>query len=62
MTCNLSKNIGKTDRALRIAVGLLILSAGLLMQNWWGLIGAVPLITGLIRWCPVYVPLNISTD
>ncbi len=55
-------NIGKKDRVLRIVVGLLILGLGLWIQSWWGLIGAVPLVTGLIRRCPVYVPLGISTN
>ena len=55
-------NIGKKDRALRIIVGLGILAAGIATQEWWGVIGLVPLLTGLMRWCPAYVPLGISTD
>jgi hypothetical protein len=55
-------NVGKTDRVLRIAVGLCIIGFGLATQSWWGVIGIVPLLTGIIRWCPAYVPLKISTD
>ena len=54
-------NIGKTDRTLRIIAGLAIIGAGVALQSWWGAVGAVPLLTGVIRWCPAYVPLKIST-
>ncbi|MGE0753746.1 MAG: DUF2892 domain-containing protein [Alphaproteobacteria bacterium] len=55
-------NVGKTDRMLRIIAGIAIIGAGIAMQQWWGVIGLVPLITGMARWCPAYVPLGISTD
>jgi hypothetical protein len=54
-------NVGKIDRAVRIAAGLIVLSLGLYAQSWLGLIGLVPLMTGIIRWCPVYVPFGIKT-
>lgn len=55
-------NIGKTDRTLRIIAGLALIGWGLATENLWGAAGVVPLLTGIIRWCPVYVPLKISTD
>ena len=55
-------NVGPTDRLLRIIIGLVILVIGYINENWWGLIGLVPLLTGLLRWCPVYLPCKISTD
>jgi hypothetical protein len=27
----------------------------------WGYIGVVPLATGLIGWCPAYLPFGIKT-
>lgn len=54
-------NVGKTDRALRIIVGLAIIGAGVALQSPWGAVGAVPLFTGLVRWCPAYTLLRIST-
>jgi hypothetical protein len=50
------------DRAARIAIGLLALSmvvAG--PKSLWGLLGAVPLLTGLTGFCPLYRVLGIST-
>lgn len=54
-------NVGKTDRALRIVVGLGLLGAGWYFQAWWGLIGIVPILTGTLRWCPLYTPLKMDT-
>jgi hypothetical protein len=55
-------NVGKTDRTLRIIAGLAIIGWGVATGNIWGAIGVLPLLTGIIRWCPAYVPLKISTD
>lgn len=54
-------NVGKIDRALRIIVGIAVIGGGIVMHNWWGAVGIVPLVTGLIRWCPAYVPFGISS-
>ena len=56
-------NVGGIDRVLRIVVGGAILIYGMgVAQSWWGLIGAVPLITGIIGWCPPYSLLGLSTS
>jgi hypothetical protein len=55
-------NVGKTDRIMRIIVGLGIIGFGVATQSWIGAIGLVPLLTGIIRWCPAYVPFKISTN
>ncbi|MDX1283440.1 MAG: DUF2892 domain-containing protein [Draconibacterium sp.] len=55
-------NVGSVDRLLRIIVGLLIAIVGVIFDSWWGLVGLVPLATGLFKFCPLYVPLKISTS
>lgn len=57
----MNKNVGNIDRALRIIVGLTIIIAGFVMNNWLGVIGLIPLLTGIISWCPLYCPLKINT-
>lgn len=57
MTCN----VGGLDRILRIIAGLLIIALGLYFQSWWGAVGAVPLLTGIIGICPAYLPFKLST-
>ena len=56
------KNEGKVDRVLRVAAGAALLSLVFVgPQTMWGLIGIVPLVTGLIGNCPVYSLLGINT-
>jgi hypothetical protein len=49
------------DRIVRIVAGLAIIAAGIYFQNWWGVVGVVPLLTGSLGWCPAYLPFKIST-
>lgn len=54
-------NVGKVDKNIRIIAGAIILVVGFYFQSWWGLIGVIPLLTGIIGFCPVYVLFRIST-
>ena len=54
-------NVGKTDKVIRIIVGLGIGAAGIYFKSWWGLIGILPVFTALAGWCPLYLPFRIST-
>ncbi len=61
-------NMGKTDRMLRIGVGVIILAFHYIRYamtghyNPWYNLAWLPVITGLVKWCPVYVPFKISTS
>jgi len=56
------KNIGKCDRALRIVVGVALLALVFVgPKTLWGLIGLVPLITGLAGICPAYAVTGVRT-
>lgn len=57
----MKKNVGGIDRGLRIVAGLVIGGVGIYFHSWWGLVGIIPLATGLIGWCPAYCPFKIST-
>jgi len=57
-------NEGVADRVIRVAVGYLILSAFFLIDGdgrWFTLIGIVPLLTGLVGYCPLYSFLGLRT-
>ena len=54
-------NVGGVDRTVRIVAGLAIIAAGVAFKSWWGAVGALPLLTGLVRLCPGYLPFGIST-
>ena len=55
-------NVGDTERMARILIGLAIIGLGLGLPTWWGIIGVIPVFTGLLGWCPAYLPFNISTN
>lgn len=54
-------NIGSIDRTLRIVLGLAIIATGFFLNSWWGLLGIVPILTGIVRFCPAYLPIGINT-
>lgn len=54
-------NIGSTERTIRIVAGVVIIALGLYYKSLWGVIGLVPLMTGLFRFCPLYTILGINT-
>lgn len=57
-------NVGGIDKILRIAAGIGLLAFFALAESparYWGLIGLVPLGTGLFGFCPLYPLLGIST-
>lgn len=56
------RNVGGTDKIMRIVIGLAMISLIFIgPQSLWGLLGIIPLATGLINFCPVYPLLGIST-
>lgn len=57
-------NVGNLDRIVRIVIGLIMLSLPLWLDSswrWLGLIGFMPLITGLAGRCPGYRLFGLST-
>lgn len=60
----MKQNVGTVDRVIRVAAGLILLSLVFVLEGnarWWGLVGLLPLATGLMGWCALYIPLGINT-
>lgn len=57
----MNSNVGGVDRVVRIAAGVALVAWAALGGPAWAWIGVVPLATGLIGWCPAYLPLGMST-
>ena len=60
----MKRNVGTADRVIRIVAGLALLSLVFILESsarWWGLVGLLPLATGLVGWCALYVPFDIDT-
>lgn len=59
-------NIGMVDKLLRIAFAIGVIGAGMLFDNWWGVVGAIPvsialIITASFEYCPIYSFLGVCT-
>jgi hypothetical protein len=58
----LKHNLGKTDRLIRIILGVLLVgNVFFALQHPIGWIGVIVLITGIAGICPLYSLLGIST-
>lgn len=57
----MKSNIGISDRAIRLFIGLTILGLGIALNSPWGMIGVIPMITAALGFCPLYCPLKINT-
>ncbi len=55
-------NVGSTDRVIRVVLGLVLLSLVFVgPKTMWGLIGLIPLVTGLFGRCALYSLLGMNT-
>lgn len=56
------RNEGNLDRALRVIVGLVLIALVFVgPKTPLGWIGIVPLLTGIVGFCPAYRLLGLST-
>jgi hypothetical protein len=59
-------NEASWDRIARVVVGVALFIVGLAVGGGWGTFLAVfafvPLLTGLVGWCPLYSLLHIRTN
>lgn len=59
----MNANVGSVDRAVRNGAGLVLPSLIFLLNGsgrWFGLIGLVPLLSALFRFCPLNTVLSIN--
>ncbi|MDL5038465.1 MULTISPECIES: YgaP family membrane protein [Comamonadaceae] len=55
-------NVGGVDRILRIVIGLVLIAlAATGTVGWWGWLGVIPLLTGVVRFCPLYSLVGMNT-
>ena len=56
------KNEGMVDRSIRVILGVVLISLVFIgPQSPWGWVGLVPLITGIIGFCPLYKIVGLNT-
>ena len=61
-------NVGGIDRTLRILIGIVLVGGNFfnyyVLGNpycVWANVGWIPLLTGVLKFCPTYIPFNKST-
>jgi len=58
----LTHNESSIDRLVRVVLGIVLLSLVFVgPRTMWGLVGFVPLLTGLAGFCPLYRLLGFSS-
>ena len=58
----MKKNIGGVERIVRVIVGISVLALAFLgPKSPWAYLGILPIVTGLVGWCPAYALLGIRT-
>ncbi|MEW6764476.1 MAG: DUF2892 domain-containing protein [Pseudomonadota bacterium] len=55
-------NVGIADMIVRIFVGVVLIGMAITgVIGWWGYIGIIPILTGIVRFCPAYAILGLNT-
>lgn len=55
-------NVGSADRILRIVLGLVLIALVFVgPQTPWGWLGLIPLVTGVMRTCPLYSLMGVNS-
>ena len=58
------KNVGQTDKWIRIVLGIVLLSMFFFVEGnakYFGILGIIPLYTGLTGKCALYKLLGVNT-
>jgi hypothetical protein len=58
---DMKRNVGSTDKALRMVIGVAMIAIGYTYQNTLWIFGIPILVTGIIGWCPFYAFFGKST-
>ncbi|MFN8790403.1 MAG: DUF2892 domain-containing protein [Bdellovibrionales bacterium] len=58
----MKQNVHQIERLVRVLLGVGLLAFALIdPSNYWFFLGILPLLTGLVGWCPPYALLGFNT-
>lgn len=58
----MKRNVGGVDKTIRIILGFILFILGYYYQSiWFGVIGLIIILTGILGWCGLYKIFKIST-
>jgi hypothetical protein len=56
------RNVGGLDQLMRLGIGTSMVTMWIFGPlGWWGILGCLPLVTGITRVCPIYPLFGINT-
>ncbi|MCC5854075.1 MAG: DUF2892 domain-containing protein [Idiomarina sp.] len=58
---NIGVNVGTTDRIIRIVVGVALVVWSITAANFWWILGAALIATGVFRFCGLYKVIGVNT-
>ena len=50
----MESNLTQQEKILRMTFGIMVIGYGILHHNFWGMLGVLPLVSGIFAWCPFY--------
>lgn len=57
----MTRNVGNTDRIVRLILGIAVIVAGLAFQSWLGALGLILIGTAVVGFCPIYTLVGLNT-
>lgn len=57
----MKKNVGKTDRMIRLGIGVIGLALGYMVSPWLYVVAVIGFGTAFMHFCPLYAIFGIST-
>lgn len=55
------KNVGNTDKIIRIILGLVLVAYGIYFKSYIGFAAIIPFATALLNFCPLYTVCGLKT-
>jgi hypothetical protein len=55
------RNVGSADAIVRVLIAAILIGMAIIYDFKWGLIGLIPLVTGVSGLCPLYSIFGIRT-
>lgn len=60
----MKKNVGSIDKIVRLILAVALFSLFFILEGnarYWALTGLIPLVTGLINFCPIWSVCKVNT-
>ena len=56
------RNVGRTDKIIRLAIGIPLAIWSIYEKSWWAVLGIILIVTAILSHCTVYSWFKIVTQ